>query len=426
MVALDWKPRSLPNKMVNKEGKWLVIVPEVPNWVVTNFAGTLLICLCDGNSSINELIGLFSRMKNRDCTEEVTNFFEELQRIKFFDQFSTIDSTTVPSLVYLNVTNKCNMRCPYCYMSSDSYYPAKDMDYYQLKEIIKEIYKLNPEAHLVISGGEPLIRDDIFKIIAYSSQLGLSSTLITNGSLISRENVKHLKNLYRVQVSLDGSSPDIHEKTRMNFTGVWNGIQLLVENNIRTVVSPTINSFNYADIPILTNKCRQAGIEISYCLVEPVGRASENHNLTVSPREVYDLFTNLNKEELPGGLKINDLDFASQYSRHHKSKNCGMGKGTISIASNGDVFPCHTLHRAELKMGNLRESSLKNILRSEIVDKVRVDVDEIEGCKECHYRYLCGNGCRSHAYWKHGTFRHKYGFCELSYSCIEHNLLQGL
>jgi radical SAM protein with 4Fe4S-binding SPASM domain len=374
-------------------------------------------------------------LREKNCATELYRFFAKIEEIGFFKESpEPKDSTESPETknsnlalgeVYLNVTNKCNMSCPYCYMSADKYSSVKEMTHDQITGVIDQIHRINKNSHIIVSGGEPLLRRDIYDILSYLHERQLPSTLITNGSMVSVRNVHKLSTLNMVQVSVDGSNAQVHERTRNNFDAVWAGVQVLVDHKIPLVVAATISAHNYDDIPALTEKCRLSEIDISYCLVEPFGRANKHDNLTVSPKKVFDLLSRLSAETPDASQGNHAVDFANYYKRRCKRRNCGMGKGIISIAANGDVFPCHVLHRKELTMGNLLEVPLEEVLQSEDLGWTRVDVDEIEGCGQCDYKYLCGGGCRAHTYWKYGTFRKRYPYCELSSRCIEYNLTQG-
>lgn len=428
MSLLDWMPQAPKIEIVQEDEKWLVIDPAAPNWIVTTFAGALLVGLCDGRTRVGDLVASMERACGRSCEAIVLAFFRRLQEIGFFEPYKcgTVDpSPSSLAAVYLNVTETCNMRCPYCYMSSGPEARSDELSAEEIAGVLRDIYAINSNTHIVIAGGEPLVRKDIGQIFSLINHRGFPATLITNGSLIKPDLLEDLRSMTAVQVSVDGSTAEIHDKTRSHFDRVWRGVEWLKSENVPVRVSAAINAFNYDDIGNLMRKCDAAGVELTFSYAQPLGRGNENRDLCVSPGKVFELMRGLSADRPSESATLQDTGLPGSFARRHRRQMCGVGESLISIAPNGDVFPCHALHRPDLKMGNVRDSALPEILTSPVVSRVRVPVDDIRDCDVCSYRYLCGGGCRASTYWKEETVRTRYPGCALSRRTVRHNLFEG-
>lgn len=92
-------------------------------------------------------------------------------------------------------------------------------------------------------------------------------------------------------------------------------------------------------------------------------------------------------------------------------EGCGFGKKTISIAYNGDIYPCHMLHCQECKMGNIKHGRLKDIIDESDFEGNNILLDDIEECGICEYKNLCGGACRGRAYLFTGDMKKRDPYC---------------
>ncbi len=103
-------------------------------------------------------------------------------------------------------------------------------------------------------------------------------------------------------------------------------------------------------------------------------------------------------------INIEDIVFKS---------TCGAGKNTVSIDARGVVYPCHMLHTEKYSMGNVLVDSWDSILASKkIRDLVEYDVDKVEECSKCEYRYFCGGGCKARTIYARNTLNASDIYCE--------------
>ena len=92
-------------------------------------------------------------------------------------------------------------------------------------------------------------------------------------------------------------------------------------------------------------------------------------------------------------------------------EGCGFGKKTISIAYNGDIYPCHMLHCQECKMGNIKHDRLKEIIDGSNFEGNDILLDDVEECGICEYKNLCGGACRGRAYLFTGDMKKRDPYC---------------
>ena len=96
-------------------------------------------------------------------------------------------------------------------------------------------------------------------------------------------------------------------------------------------------------------------------------------------------------------------------------KSCGMARNIISVDSKGNVYPCHILHNDRLLLGNIFDAALsgENLDKKVMQECQKANVDNIQSCKRCEYRYLCGGGCRGRAFLQNGNLLGRDIYCRL-------------
>jgi MoaA/NifB/PqqE/SkfB family radical SAM enzyme len=165
-------------------------------------------------------------------------------------------SKTVSPMVVWNVTRKCNLSCAHCYVNAvGEEEPDAEMGELTTREAMDMIEDLAAikSPMLVFSGGEPLLRSDIYELNVYAMKLGLRTILSSNSTLITREAAKKIKEagFAYVGVSLDGSE-EAHDRFRGSkgaFEKSLQGLRYLMEEGVRTGVRFAITNLNYDELP---------------------------------------------------------------------------------------------------------------------------------------------------------------------------------
>src|SRR6056297_620092 len=161
--------------------------------------------------------------------------------------------TEAPRLIAWETTAGCNLSCRHCRGSSNFEKPEGELTTKEALDLIDQIADMG-DPILILSGGEPLVREDIFDIAKYATTKGLRVAMATNGTLLTPEIAGKLKDvgIQRVSISLDGSNPKTHNEFRgvpNAFENSLKGIEILKDAGIGFQINPTITKTNIEEIP---------------------------------------------------------------------------------------------------------------------------------------------------------------------------------
>ncbi len=340
-----------------------------------------------------------------------------------------------PKWIAWEVTRRCNLNCVHCRSSSAlniSGHP--DFSLAEARRILDDIHSYaNPV--VVLSGGEPLLRPDIFDIATYGTRLGLRICLATNGTLVTEEICKNIKasGIKMVSLSLDGSTAAVHDNFRNQpgaFAGTMNAIRLFQEQGIDFLVNSSFTKRNKTEAPKLYELVKHTGAKAWYLfMIVPTGRGEEimeelipaseyeeilnwhydmekgEQDLLVRPTcapQYYRIILQRSKEE---GEKFQrrSLKFSTG-----GAKGCLAGQLICLIDVDGKVLPCSYFPKAA---GNLREQSFQNIWEeAKLFLELRDFKSYKDNCGRCEYVQVCG-GCRARAYAMSGDYLAQEPFC---------------
>jgi|GEM_PF-107913 len=312
----------------------------------------------------------------------------------------------VPLIMSWNVTRECNMRCSHCYINATDKKLENELTTKEAKKLMDQIYQVSRPL-LVLSGGEPLLRPDIFELIEYGSKKGLKMGLGSNGSLIDDKVAEKLKTsgITTVSISLDSHIPAQHDVFR-GVGGAWekavNACKALRKNNVLVQVNTTLTHENYDQIDDIMSLSESIGVENFHLFfLVPTGRGKKLTD--ISPQKYEDMITNTFAKVHRHRLNVRP-SCAPQFMRIAQGmgldmrqwiKGCIAGLYYCRIYPNGDVTPCPYL---PIKLGNIREQSFKEIWFNSPVFKNLRNPNCLKGkCGACEYKMLCG-GCRARAY----------------------------
>jgi radical SAM protein with 4Fe4S-binding SPASM domain len=334
-------------------------------------------------------------------------------------------------VVSWNLTKKCNLRCEHCYIEAGVIERDEALDELSTDEcfdVIDQLATVNPEALLILTGGEPLLRRDVFAIAQRASDRGLWPVVGTNGVFITEELSERMiaSGIRGVSLSLDALDAETHDRFR-GVQGAWqntvNGAEVLTKIGLPFIVQTTVGSHNHQEIPEIAEMAHALGARVFnlYFLV-PTGRGAFISDLTAQKYE--DIMGQLQalQRDFSGRMVVNSK-CAPHYQRYLYEREpdspflktfsmgaggCPAGTHYVGIRPNGDVTPCPYL---PVYGGNLRETPFQEIWdSSKVFTDIRKRNDLGGRCGPCEFSQVCG-GCRARAFGATGDFLAEDPWC---------------
>jgi AdoMet-dependent heme synthase len=331
---------------------------------------------------------------------------EYYMRLGYSPNAAPPPSKFIPLVVSWNLTRKCNLKCAHCYINASLTELKGELDTEESKRLIDQIAEVSRPL-LILSGGEPLLRKDVYELVRYGTEKGLRMGLGSNGGLIDAKVAGNLKEagIKTVSISLDSNLPAQHDEFR-GVAGSWDkaiaAIKALRDNDVLVQVNTTLTQQNYHQIDEIMTLAEQIGVENFHLFfLVPTGRGAKIAD--ISPAMYEDMIKGTFAKTHKHKLNVRP-SCAPQFMRIAKNmgldmrqwiRGCIAGMYYCRIYPNGDVTPCPYL---PVKLGNIREASFKEIwFNSPIFNALR-NPNSLKGkCGACEYKTLCG-GCRARAY----------------------------
>lgn len=337
-----------------------------------------------------------------------------------------------PRLVAWEVTRSCNLNCVHCRASSEKGPYEGELNTEKAKQVLDEI-SLTGSPIIILTGGEPLLRDDIFQLAEYGTSLGLRMVMATNGTLLTPELVTKMisSGIKRVSISLDGKTAEDHDnfrKVQGAFEASLKGISYLKEAGLEFQINTTVTRHNADNIEeILSMAVDLGSVAHHIFLLVPTGRAKDMENQEIDARRYEDLlhwFYNM-RDKTPLHLKATcaphyyrilrqeahkkgeKIDFDT-YGMDAMTRGCLGGTSFCFISYDGIVQPCGYL---ELNCGDLKKDPFDKVWKDSKIFKDLRDFNSYKGkCGKCEYRKFCG-GCRARAYEATGDYLESEPLC---------------
>ena len=319
-------------------------------------------------------------------------------------------------VVSWNITRRCNLSCAHCYLpavtATERPGPASDTELAESEafRLIDQIAEVNPEVMLIISGGEPLLREDVFALSAYAAGKGMMVVMGSNGLLIDDRVARRLREngVSGISISLDSIEPDRHDRIRRS-PGAWKKAVAAIERSRDAGLSVQVNTVvtrgNHDELAALIDYSRNLGARVfSPFFLVCTGRGERLTDL--SPSQYEEILSSIvDLQARSGGIMVRTRCAPTVRRILHRKNpgspllkldagRCLAGLSYCRISPEGDVTPCPYM---PVSAGNVRGQAFGDVWRhSELLKSLRTPA--LKGkCSTCDYRLLCG-GCRARAY----------------------------
>ena len=309
--------------------------------------------------------------------------------------------------LFFEVTLRCNARCEHCGSSCGDTIQKDEITKEEIMGVLDDVRArigTDPKEVMInITGGEPLVRKDLFEIMEYADKLGFPWGMTTNGMLINKEIVKKMRDthMYSVSVSLDGLK-ETHEKFRKVpncYEKILNGLKLMLnEPSIKVVqVTTCVNKKNIKELDELYYLLLGLGIKYWRIIqVDPIGRARDNDDILLDSEGIKNMVRFISEKKLENNMDITYGcghylgPIRDRYVRELPYL-CYTGFYIGSVLSNGDIFVCPDVkRRPELIQGNIRKDSFVDVWENKFKVFRKMNRTCNEKCKKCEEWKLCG------------------------------------
>lgn len=352
-----------------------------------------------------------------------------------------------PWTVSWKVISACNLRCKHCYfdnVSENLYNSQNDLNQDEIIRLTEDLVTNLGIVNYSITGGEPLLRKDIFKIIKIIKAAHGIVSLQTNGTLITKTISKKLLGLLNpntdyIQISLDGLEKT-HDSVRGkgNFKKAINGIKLMINSGIKVNVNCTPVSKNINDLVDLYKFCTEIGVnKFSLSRFIPYNKNQKKLELKLS--DLILIFTKIIKLSKSSSTYLEFhyrfFDFVSDetlrqyadaYLRKYKTADADLCKNvnchkhnTIFIDADGKFYLCFSSKHNNEGLGDFRKSNAREIWGNRTKNVFFNDrLITSMPCKSCKYFKLCKGGCPASAYNKYNDIKYPDGLCKYAKTFI--------
>ena len=335
-------------------------------------------------------------------------------------------------MIAWEVTRSCNLNCVHCRAAANSGPYPGELSTEKCFQLINEIAAMSSPL-IILTGGEPLLRPDIFEIASYGTNKGLRMVMATNGTLVNTATAKKMiqSGIKRVSISIDGKDAASHDAFRQEngaFAAAMAGIDAMKEAGMEFQINTTITTANLKQIKDILELTKKLGAAAHHIfLLVPTGRGRNLAEQAITAAEYEETLMWFHQESMSCEIQLK-ATCAPHYFRilhqnkikgdepkkkaggrfHESTRGCLGGITFCFISHIGQVQPCGYL---ELDCGNVQKQSFSEIWEnSEVFQNLR-DLSKYGGkCGRCEFIKVCG-GCRARAYEATGDYLAEEPLC---------------
>ena len=377
--------------------------------------------------------------------QDVCDFISGLFEVKFIeiaqDPRQMLDVEEYPEIsdrpgdFDISLTGKCNLHCDYCFYAKEMQ-DRPDLSKEEWFTFFDELGRLAVRT-MTLSGGEVFVRKDLFELIDRIIEKRMRYSILTNGTLIDEktlslfEEKKRRKRLNSIQVSIDGSCPEIHDKSRGegSFKKAIRGLRLLKVAGFPITTRVTVNRHNVDDLDnIAALLLEDVGLpSFSTNDAMPMGAGCENQaGITLLPEQQVQAMKTLNRLEKKYNGRVNatagPLAKWKSYGEMEHAKAtgekaarwqmgfltaCGCIFNKLAVHHDGVITPCNML--AELELGRINRDDIKTVWKTHptlqaLKDRRHIPMEKVPGCGDCEWAPYCNGSCPGLAQTMTGDF----------------------
>lgn len=387
-----------PNEIVVEKinNFYLVIAVQTANWIVLYNARQMdFLNMLRSGKCVGDIIETVD-------SEEVMGDLKIVLAAIFARRFAGVNAEVTKEylegykMLNIYITNACNLKCKHCFMLSGN----KLENELTLGDWMKVLtsFKENGGEFVTFSGGEPLMFKNFPQIISHAHDLGLKSTVLSNGLLWSDKLIHELAPFIdEIQFSLDGVDEETNSMVRGSghFEKVVDTIVKFANAGVKTSVATTFTYDNlnentqtrYKNLVDLIKE-KTSGKDVFFKLSKKLLPGRDVH-FTAEENEKYSAIIKDIEKHVDENADYEN--FLAGHTANLVAINCGLGG--ISVSSDGNVYFCNRINEME-SFGNVTEKPMSFFMEKGKEIHLATSVDNVIPCKDCELRYICDGGCR--------------------------------
>lgn len=417
---------KLPDEIITyeKNNKKLIFNPYTGGKVVVDGSGDKILNAINTYDNPETLIDEYSsllRLNPYEVSARIIEFISKLNETGIFFKPKQTKNIPPPFFGFLEITRKCFYPCRNCTLNAGKPLP-NEMSIDEMKKAIDKMSELGVK-FITLTGGDPLTRNGFLELLTYIKQKSIGAGISTSLGCLTPDIAKEFQDLgVLMQVSLDGSTPEINDWNRGkdSFENAMKGIELLNKYDVRFRIAYCVMKHNVKDVEKMCDLAvKLHAEEIAFRKVKLMGRAKKiAAEIYPSIEDMVYVYAVLHNKsvELRNKIRMN-VKYNNEFERGRENcelLSCSIGKYMMHIAADGRILPCSLLPSDQFSLGDIRKDDLKEIwYKSGFLNKFRnLKVEGIEECKNCKIKYICGGGCRAEPLSEYNDLMKGAGDCK--------------
>ena len=348
-------------------------------------------------------------------------FLDRKQRFvgKTIDRVPPKDFLMGPLTIHLSITRECDLACRHCFAAlemADAH--EQPLNFAELDTLFADAASLGC-MRVALTGGEPLNRPDIFKIMDMVSDHGLDVCITSNGTRIDQKITEELNRrpFGWINISLEGATAATNDAIRGkgSFELVVGKLKKHFRHRLTFGLSITLNKLNMHEVELFPQLARKVGAEVVLLRnMYPIGRGASNQSLALTfaeYRKAVEEISKLHKKTFMVPTSCEPVDSDIEAATIYDNFGCAAGNSVATVYPDGKVSPCSLIGDG-IELGCLREKSFADIWQNgRGFTKIRA-LSTPDACLSCHDYQTCSGGCRARAWAVHGDISSADPWCK--------------